>query len=186
MPYIPLFLSPGPLAQGSGEPKPHGFRTPPIFPSASGGLKLCGVIPSLAQDRPGPEGRTEGIWRLGPLCHGLWVENVQLFILCTQFVLVSSVLNKQAALPREGCPFIPTARAPCCGPRGYPGRGGMGAWPGHGYFRKILAPQHLPWQKTKSKWGSAPLSQDRPDDTRRQSLGSLLDWDGRGLWWAQL
>lgn len=57
----------------------------------------------------------------------------------------------------------------------------MGAWPAHGYFRKILAPQYLPWQKTKSKWGSAPLSQDRPDDTRRQSLGSLLDWDGRGL-----
>lgn len=42
---------------------------------------------------------------LGPSCHGLWVENVQLFILCTQFVNVSSVLNKQAALLREGCPF---------------------------------------------------------------------------------
>lgn len=33
------------------------------------------------------------------------MENVQLFILCTQFVNVSSVLNKQAALLREGCPF---------------------------------------------------------------------------------
>lgn len=51
----------------------------------------------------------------------------------------------------------------------------MGAQPGNGYFRKILAPQHLPRQKTKSKWGLAPLSQDRPDDTRKQSLGSLLD-----------
>lgn len=44
------------------------------------------------------------------------MESVQLFILCTQFVNVSSVLNKQAALPREGCPSILTAQAPCCGP----------------------------------------------------------------------
>lgn len=62
------------------------------------------------------------------------MENVQLFILCTQFVNVSSVFNKQGALPREGCPFIPTAWASCCGPRGYLGGGGIGAPPGHGYF----------------------------------------------------
>lgn len=34
------------------------------------------------------------------------MENVQLFILCTQSVTLSSILNKQAAFPRESCPFI--------------------------------------------------------------------------------
>ena len=34
------------------------------------------------------------------------MENVQLFILCTQSVKLSSILNKQAAFPRESCPFI--------------------------------------------------------------------------------
>lgn len=52
------------------------------------------------------------------------MENVQLFILCTQSVKVSSVLNKQAAFPRESCRFILTARPPCCGPRGCSGGGG--------------------------------------------------------------
>ena len=78
----------------------------PYFPKC-----LWGFISSFGQDGPGPEGRTEGVWRLGPLCHGLWMENVQLFILCTQFVNVSFVLNKQAAFPRESCPFIPTAQS---------------------------------------------------------------------------
>lgn len=50
------------------------------------------------------------------------MENMQLFILCTQFVNVSSVFNKQAALPREGCPFILKALAMCCGTKGLPHR----------------------------------------------------------------
>lgn len=58
----------------------------------------------------------------GPLYHGPWLENVQVFILCTLFVNVSSVLNKQAAIPREGCSSILTAQTPCCGLRGCLGR----------------------------------------------------------------
>lgn len=55
----------------------------------------------------------QSMWSFGPLippglsCHGLWMENVQLFILCTQFVNVFSVFSKQAAFLREGCLFIP-------------------------------------------------------------------------------
>nr|KAF6410441.1 hypothetical protein HJG63_008997 [Rousettus aegyptiacus] len=61
--YTPHLLSLMPLAQGSEEPKPHGLRTPPTFPSASGALKPYGFISFLAQDRPGTEGsRTEGVW----------------------------------------------------------------------------------------------------------------------------
>ena len=38
--------------------------------------------------------------------HGLWVQNVELLVLCAQFINASSVLSKQTAFPREGCPFI--------------------------------------------------------------------------------
>jgi hypothetical protein len=47
-------------------------------------------------------------------------ENVHLFILCTQFVNVSSIFNKQTALLREGCPFVLMALALCHGIKGLP------------------------------------------------------------------
>lgn len=54
-------LSPVLLARGSGKPKSPVLRIPPTSPGASGDL-----FP-LGQDAPGPESRTEEVWRLGPL-----------------------------------------------------------------------------------------------------------------------
>lgn len=82
------------------------------------------------------------------------MENVQLFILCTQFVYVSSVFNKEAALLKEGCLFILTIQAPCCGPRGLPRRRRDGkGWGSLGMatLRNILMPQYLLCPEKKSK-----------------------------------
>lgn len=94
---------------------------------------------------------------LGPLCHGPWRENVQLFILCTQFVNVFCVLNKQAALPREGCPFIPTARLLGVDQGVAQEEEGWGSSVGITHTTlEILTPQHLLCQKKKPKWGVGP------------------------------
>lgn len=56
------------LQDGSREPKPRSLwilLTGSL--GISGGLKHWGFIFSLAQDRPGLEGRTEGVWHIRPL-----------------------------------------------------------------------------------------------------------------------
>uniref|UniRef100_A0A2J8VV49 Protein serine kinase H1 n=2 Tax=Pongo TaxID=9599 RepID=A0A2J8VV49_PONAB len=94
-----------PLGRRQWRTKPRGLRISPPFPKCLWGPEALGIMFSLAQGGPGPEGRT-GFWRCGPLidplgpsCRGLWMENVQLFIMRIQFVNVSSVFSKQAASP---------------------------------------------------------------------------------------